>query len=200
MIDHDIRSALKSDIAAHLLAGCPGGWGKIQANYPNISAATFWRAVKTAKNTAGEAVAGKFGAPTIVSAAAIPEFADSITSVEAGSDYLQAIRTGAILHDLSSLQRDAALLRQYATDSNGEIRDPRAFAESIKIRERISNLQVELAHEVWDLAYQIKFYDLMVEIVVQKVEPERQLETMLALKALNDPATSHLKLPNKSGK
>lgn len=105
-----------------------------------------------------------------------------------------ADRSIDFLAGLHGIWADAQLLREYAMAKdadapNGEkIKNPMFFEKSIKARLDVMDSGLRVMQEIWDLRYQQRFYDAIVDIIVTELapHPEVQLRVMRKLKALND--------------
>ncbi len=105
-----------------------------------------------------------------------------------------ADRSIDFLAGLHGIWADAQLLREYAMAKdaaapNGEkIKNPMFFEKSIKARLDVMDSGLRVMQEIWDLRYQQRFYDAIVDIIVSDLAPypEVQLKVMRKLKDLND--------------
>src|SRR5207302_10348852 len=136
MLPNDTRNALVADIAAHLLTHGPKRWGIVRANFPHVSQSTFYRCVKEVK----AATAAASGRPLPAQAEnsgqnSRPDICQA-TFISPRPAFLETGRAHDVFQELRELADDAEALRRYATDEKGEIRNPRAFVESAKMRER----------------------------------------------------------------
>jgi hypothetical protein len=73
------------------------------------------------------------------------------------------------LAEMCVLMEDAHALRAEAFDENGQIKDEKTFSNSIHARLRIIAQGVAVWREVYDLQDQIKFYDLLVDLMVNEL-------------------------------
>ncbi|MFD3263178.1 hypothetical protein [Phenylobacterium ferrooxidans] len=105
-----------------------------------------------------------------------------------------ADRSIDFLAGLHGIWADAQLLREYAMAKdadapNGEkIKNPMFFEKSIKARLDVMDSGLRVMQEIWDLRYQQRFYDAIVDIIVTELAayPDVQLKVMRRLKELND--------------
>jgi hypothetical protein len=108
----------------------------------------------------------------------------------------KAEETVNLLAELNRLWWDGMLLRTESMEAdedapNGErIANVRKFSASIKRRLQVVDTTMRVQSEIWDLRYQKKFYDEIVDIVVNELadQPEKQKVVIERIAKLNETA------------
>jgi hypothetical protein len=108
----------------------------------------------------------------------------------------KAEETINLLTDLERLWWDSILLRTESVEADeqapsGErITNVRKFSGSIKRRMEVINTTMRVQGEIWDLKYQKKFYDEIIDIIVNVLadQPEKQQLVIERIVKLNETA------------
>ena len=191
MLDYVTRTTLQADIAARLLTNGPAAWSELRERYPQVPQATFWRYVKRVKEAQAEGLAGNSqaaseypGAESENSDAHAELNFPTAAGIFPDPGQLSGLRASALAKELRSLISDVERLKAYATDSDGRILRPQAFAASIDVRCRVLHTALDLAEAIFDLDHQQRFYDAVGNILLEFVPPESQLPVIEKLEAL----------------
>jgi hypothetical protein len=146
MIDHRVRAALRSDIAAHLLTSGGAAWSKVRERYPEISMASFWRIVREVKSAQSDALKSPEGEGTAEGDAKEAADADESLSLPL-TENLSPFR---LLAEYDRLLDDAEKLRKFAVDQQDNVIRPAAFMQSARLRERVLAAAVPVLAGLWD--------------------------------------------------
>lgn len=181
LLDSVTKTALRADIAAHLLENGSGHWRELRKRYPQVAEATFWRYVARMKAAQRTTAADNSPDPSENNAA--PNF-------EAAPDLMRpscraTLRAEEMRIELASLFADAERLRQYAVDQHEEIRRPQAFMASIDARAKVLAGAVRLVREIDTIEKRQRFYDAIVDIVLEHVPKSEHLVVIEKLERLN---------------
>lgn len=89
--------------------------------------------------------------------------------------------------ELLAIREDVFALRNSAIDGDGGIQDAKIFERAISRHLDVVCTYLRTQQEVYDLAYQQRFYDLIVEVIVEDCadDPARQKRITGKLEALN---------------
>lgn len=180
LLDSDTRTALRADIAVHLLENGSSNWGELRKRYPQVAEATFWRYVartKAAKRT------------TATDNSLNPPENPAEPNLVAATDFplpsnLAPLRASEMRDELRSQFADADSLREYAVDQHGNIRRPQAFVASIDIRAKILATAVRVNRAIDTIEHRQRFEDAIVGIVIEHVPKSEQLVVIEKLEGL----------------
>lgn len=195
MLPIETRNALTADIAAHLLTHGAKGWGKLREQYPQVAEATFWRYVKQAKQATFASPGQKFPVTAENPGENPGSNLHGAVCLTQRPAFLETGRASDLFEEFRALMDEAKSLRRYATDEKGEIRHPKAFVESVKLRERILLTGLRELENIFNLDRQQRFYDAITAIIVNHVPKETQLLTIQALERLEKAASGSLGAP-----
>jgi hypothetical protein len=166
MIDERVRTALKNDIAAKLLAGGPKGWREIQSRYPQVSPATFFRLVGQVKAKRAEEADELYSEPPTGGEIIVSGISREVSKWSSGgTERPISLSAEKLFAEIASLFDDANLLRNYALDSHGKIKAPTAFVESVKLRDRAIRVAVGMFAEIHLANFADDFADAIFEAV-----------------------------------
>jgi hypothetical protein len=179
MIDSKTRACLDEAISKHLAAYGPREWAIVQQQFPNVPDATFWRMVRKVKARAVRSAGAKLLAPGATSEM---DKGDAPPLARPLSDHDAAFCMNLRQH-YKMLLDDVDLLRDTATDKNGEIVDSQMFAKSVGLRERVLASAIQTLQSLWDLGKMDDLYDEVVH-AIQETSPEMQLTLMRRLQNL----------------
>lgn len=177
-------------ILEHVRRGDSGNWKVVRDRFPEVPAATFWRYVRRArKSTVNEAsiaearkrladhVETTSRAQIALHACEVDSDADHVPlpSVAAGFQQLN------LLGHLDTLFRDIELLKSYALNEEGRIKQPHFFSQAISMHDRAIGTTLKCAESAWDLQKMWDFYDAVVsEVAVASPEIAKNIMSRLS--------------------
>lgn len=197
--------ALKA-IADHLATEGPQNWGKVRDQFPDVPEASWWRWVKSVRDSPAaperikavkrkvEEAKRKVAAEPIVEtpdevADAIAQIRDALPAAPSpdyiarnGEAGLQTLNLLAVIHGLLD---DAMKMRAFAVKEDDSIKNPMLFDRSMERRERFVNVALNAMREVWELRRIEQFMDVIVDEVAQE-SPECAHRIMRRLQAANE--------------
>jgi hypothetical protein len=177
VIDSDRLVKLTQAIELHLSAVGPRKWALIRAQFPEVSAATFWRKVKTVRQQVAnppDAVAEQKALPSTS-----PPLTD-LEEIRSLIGHYSFLRQATRFRELLA---DADTLKTQSVNKDGKITNHTAYTKSIVIRERLVNSELDMLDRFWSIQNMEVFYDTMLE-TLEKVSPEYVRKLLDALKAL----------------
>jgi hypothetical protein len=179
MIDHRIRSALRSDIEAHLLMEDGAGWKTVQQRYPQVSAATFWRVVRDVK--AARENRAKCSEVVAPSRSSLDHAEAAGGPAEPGFPPLSEDLTPTrLIAEYDGLLDDAERLRAYSIDAQGNVLRPATFLQSAKLRERVVSSAALFVGELWGANTTKALFEMTVEALkaADKTVAKQVLQSM----------------------
>jgi hypothetical protein len=190
------RDAVISDIETHLAQRGPQEWALVRARWPDVPEATWWRWVALAKRKIADAAILEGSRRKLAERAAATtaeekaEIVGANLPVAPSPDFLakngdQGVASLDLLAKFQELYDDSMLLRGYAVNAEGNVKNPMIFRDSVALRDRLLQTALRAAEAVWNLRRQIEFYDLVVDEVA-KASPEVAQAIMERLSVLNE--------------
>jgi hypothetical protein len=187
-----------ADIEAHLCKFGPQQWGPLRERYAHVPEPTWWRWVRIGKQ--------RIGSPAYIEEARrqLAARAAQTTPEERGASVAASLpaapapdfvaKNGArshvqldLLEKFEELYADAMLLREFAANSEGGIKNPLYFGQSINIRDRLISTALQAMQAVWDLRRMQELYDAVIA-EVEKASPETAQAIVERLHDLNQRA------------
>jgi hypothetical protein len=212
--DVELKARVLADVRAHLRIYGPKKWDLVLSKYPEIPRRTFYRWVAQVRDmptgprvrirkeyAGGEEVLRAQNAEAMADGANRARMA-AIKNIPAAPSPDYMTRGGIRAEDqidflamVVRLAKDGEKLRSYSvkpdpTQPDGEgIKNPTMFAASIDKRLKVIDTAVRIMQEVWDLQYMQRFFDAIVDIIVEEIgpaHPDIQGRILARLKELND--------------
>jgi hypothetical protein len=180
MANTDRVKQVKDAIIEHLRTIGARDWEDVKKDFPDISAASFWRYVKQAKEHLNKK-----------SAPASPDLFNSEKASAASLEPWEKPELNSTFRMLKHAERfyelhtDVLALRQQALIGEGPIRDTRLFARTIRLRQQLLCDEMNVVDRVHNTDVKTKFLDEIVE-EVSKASPEVAKTIMVSLHNLNE--------------
>lgn len=190
------RDAVILSIEEHLATHGPQRWALVRDRWPDISEASWWRLVARAKRKIADEAILEESRRKLAERAAQTTAEEKAEAVAANlpatvsPDFVS--KSGSrgmaqldLLSKFESLFADAMLLREYAVNPEGKIKNPHFFRDSVALRDKLLGTALRACESIWNLRRQISFYDLVVEEIA-KASPEVAQQIMERLQKLNE--------------
>lgn len=207
----DEKGQVLAAIREHVRVFGRRDWKRIRDRFPNVADRKFFRWVALVTETApgdprkhvrtSDLVRGEKAETLRGAVDEARELAAKNIPAAPPPEYLA--RTGAagrrnidFLAATNEIWGDVMLLRDYAMNPDPElkgtpksIKNPMYFDTSIKRRLDVMDSALRAMQAIWDLHYMEKFFQNIVQIIVEEIgpaNPEVQLRVLQRLQALND--------------
>ncbi len=202
-LDEKTRKALQDDIHLHLRMEGPSEWGRLQAKYPEVSRATFFRIVGEVREQITAKAATDSPEAVRVAQARIKSMPESLPAIQSETaKHLPAMPSPSII--ASKRDRGAAALRVLATfdnvmsdgemlrthsvtrteDGTEKIKNPMMFQQAAKLRLEVARSYLDALAQAYDMEQMQTFVAIVME-EIGKAAPEIQHTILLRLKAAN---------------
>jgi hypothetical protein len=189
------RNEAIADIEAHLAKHGPTNYAPLRERYSHVPEPTFWRWVKAAKQKpptpalilqAREKLAERAATMThdevVATAAANLPAAPSPDFIAKSGERGQANLN--LLERFHELYADAMLLRAFAMNQAGGVKNPMVLAGSISLRNNLLNTALKATEAVYDFRRIQAFWDSVMEEIAA-ADPEIAKRIMERLHRLN---------------
>jgi hypothetical protein len=157
----DSREALMQDLIAHLTAHGSARLHEVKRRHPGVEYYDFYDCFLAARVHVPPIVTGAVRAEQT---GALPKGRDvqvvGAPSAAPAQDPLKPSQIGSI-----AMLAHADQLRAYSLDRGGAVRDPVAFAESVKLRRSILAHLVDEASSLWSAVNLSDLFPLVVDVV-----------------------------------
>lgn len=203
-LTEDQKRSIMNDIREHLMIEGPRNWEDLQAKWPDVSRATFWRLVKESRERMENqaAVEGpgalretqkrireRVAAPDQLQErikAHLPTAPSPAVVAAAPQDAMKAFNFFAFFDQIVA---DAELARgaNLRTNPDGTVKviNPAMFDRNISRRLTILQTYLQSVETVYNMERIRELYDLVIE-AVGEVAPEVQQAVLARLRALNN--------------
>ena len=184
-----------ADIEAHLATNGPTNYAPLRERYSHLPEPTFWRYVKEAKQKPPTPALILQARERLAERAATMKNTEVLGTVAANlpaapsPDYIA--KTGAqgesnlnLLEKFHTLYADAMLLRDFATNQDGGVKNPMVFAGSISLRHQLLATALKATEAVYDYRRIAGFWNAVLEEIAA-ADPEIAKRIMERLHRLN---------------
>ncbi len=185
------KEALEA-INAHLREVGSRDWEKLEARFPDVPKATFWRWIKQVRDKQSDAPSRQ---KIQAASKRVRQVVEDVEEVRGmlpatpapaymASKGAEAEASINFLGRLNQLYEDAEKLREFSMTPEGKIKIPMFFSQSIKLRGDLLRTGITTLQEIYDLRMVQGFHDAIIE-AIGEASPEVQKLVIDRLHRLN---------------